>query len=133
MVIYLIFVSDIGLTNLNKYSIVIEHLEQRGTYGPYYTLTYRSWLHGLGFYYLGRWSGRNDLSTVIEKLLETLESEGFIITVLDKNGDKGTRSHLRDGRKKSSRVQKGVMSENQLALIFTTFFVVVVTALIYFY
>ena len=41
-----------------------------------------------GFYYLGRWSGRNDLSTIIEKLLETLESEGFIATVLDKNGDK---------------------------------------------
>ena len=41
-----------------------------------------------GFYYLGRWAGRNDLPTMIEGLIDMLESEGFIVTELDKNGEK---------------------------------------------
>ena len=41
-----------------------------------------------GFYYLGRWSGRNDLPTMIEGLIDMLESEGFIVTELDNNGEK---------------------------------------------
>ena len=41
-----------------------------------------------GFYYLGRWSGRNDLPTMIEGLIDMLESAGFIVTELDKNGEK---------------------------------------------
>ena len=41
-----------------------------------------------GFYYLCRLSGRNDLPTMIEGLIDMLESEGFIVTELDKNGEK---------------------------------------------
>jgi hypothetical protein len=40
-------------------------------------------------YYIGKYvSGKNMIENVIETLLETLEKEGFIATVLDKDGDK---------------------------------------------
>ena len=41
-----------------------------------------------GFYYLGRWSSRNDLTDVIENLLSKLEMDGYIATKTDENGDK---------------------------------------------
>ena len=41
-----------------------------------------------GCYHLGRWSTRNDLSTIIEALLVSLESDGFIVTSTDKDGEK---------------------------------------------
>ena len=42
-----------------------------------------------GAYYIGKYvSGKNMIENVIETLLETLEKEGFIATVLDKDGDK---------------------------------------------
>jgi len=41
-----------------------------------------------GFYYLGRWSGRNDLVGVIENLLSKLETDGFLATKTDENGEK---------------------------------------------
>ena len=41
-----------------------------------------------GFYYLGRWSSRNDLTDVIENILSKLEMDGYIATKTDENGDK---------------------------------------------
>jgi len=41
-----------------------------------------------GCYHFGRWSKRNDLSTIIESLLIALESDGFIVTTTDKDGEK---------------------------------------------
>ena len=42
-----------------------------------------------GAYYIGKYvSGKNMIENIIETLLETLEKEGFIATVLDKDGDK---------------------------------------------
>ena len=40
-------------------------------------------------YYAGKYvSGKNIIENVIENLLESLEKDGFIATVLDKDGDK---------------------------------------------
>jgi len=39
-------------------------------------------------YYVGRWSINNKLETIIASILDTLETEGFVATVLDKDGDK---------------------------------------------
>ena len=41
-----------------------------------------------GFYYLGRWSTRTNLTDVIESMLSKLETDGFIATKTDENGDK---------------------------------------------
>ena len=41
-----------------------------------------------GFYYLGRWSTRTNLTDVIESMLSKLETDGFIATKMDENGDK---------------------------------------------
>ena len=42
----------------------------------------------IGFYYLGRWSTRTNLTDVIESMLSKLETDGFIATKMDENGDK---------------------------------------------
>jgi hypothetical protein len=39
-------------------------------------------------YYGGRWSVNDKLETIIGSMLDTLETEGFVATVLDKDGDK---------------------------------------------
>lgn len=39
-------------------------------------------------YYAGRWSINNKMELVIGTMLDTLEKEGFVATVLDKDGDK---------------------------------------------
>ena len=39
-------------------------------------------------YYSGRWSVNDKLDMIIASMLETLEKEGFVATVLDKDGDK---------------------------------------------
>jgi len=39
-------------------------------------------------YYGGRWSVSDKLESIITSMLETLENEGFVATVLDKDGDK---------------------------------------------
>ena len=40
-------------------------------------------------YYIGRYfSNKEDIHNVIEKLLDTLEKEGFIHTSIDKDGEK---------------------------------------------
>ena len=39
-------------------------------------------------YYVGRWSINNKLETIVGTMLDTLEKEGFVATVLDKDGDK---------------------------------------------
>jgi len=40
-------------------------------------------------YYIGRhFSNKEDIHNVIEKLLDTLEKEGFIHTSIDKDGEK---------------------------------------------
>jgi hypothetical protein len=39
-------------------------------------------------YYAGRWSINDKIELVIGTMLDTLEKEGFVATVLDKDGDK---------------------------------------------
>lgn len=39
-------------------------------------------------YFAGRWSINNKIELVIGTMLDTLEKEGFVATVLDKDGDK---------------------------------------------
>lgn len=39
-------------------------------------------------YFAGRWSINNKMELVIGTMLDTLEKEGFVATVLDKDGDK---------------------------------------------
>jgi len=39
-------------------------------------------------YYCGRWSVNDKLESIIAAMLDTLEKEGFVATVLDKDGDK---------------------------------------------
>ena len=41
-----------------------------------------------GFYYLGRWSTRTNLTDVIESMLSKLETDGFIATKTDSKGEK---------------------------------------------
>ena len=39
-------------------------------------------------YFAGRWSINNKLESMIGSMLDTLETEGYVATVLDKDGDK---------------------------------------------
>ena len=39
-------------------------------------------------YFAGRWSINNKLESIIGSMLDTLETEGYVATVLDKAGDK---------------------------------------------
>jgi len=39
-------------------------------------------------YFAGRWSINDKIELVIGTMLDTLEKEGFVATVLDKDGDK---------------------------------------------
>ena len=39
-------------------------------------------------YFAGRWSINNKLESIIGSMLDTLETEGYVATVLDKDGDK---------------------------------------------
>ena len=39
-------------------------------------------------YFAGRWSINDKMELVIGTMLDTLEKEGFVATVLDKDGDK---------------------------------------------
>ena len=39
-------------------------------------------------YFAGRWSINDKIELVIGSMLDTLEKEGFVATVLDKDGDK---------------------------------------------
>ena len=42
-----------------------------------------------GAYYIGKYvSGKNMIENILAALLESLEKDGFIATVLDKDGDK---------------------------------------------
>ena len=42
-----------------------------------------------GSYYIGKYvSGKNMIEDIVTSLLEALEKDGFIATVLDKDGDK---------------------------------------------
>ena len=42
-----------------------------------------------GAYYIGKYvSGKNMIENILANLLEALEKDGFIATVLDKDGDK---------------------------------------------
>ena len=67
-----------------------------------------------GAYYIGKYvSGKNMIENVIETLLETLEKEGFIATVLDKDGDKELipvsemiAKALRESKKMTKKVKK---------------------------
>ena len=67
-----------------------------------------------GAYYIGKYvSGKNMIENVIETLLETLEKEGFIATVLDKDGDKELipvsemiAKALRESKKMTKKIKK---------------------------
>ena len=69
-----------------------------------------------GAYYIGKYvSGKNMIENVIETLLETLEKEGFIATVLDKDGDKELipvsemiAKALRESKKMTKKMTKKV-------------------------
>ena len=39
-------------------------------------------------YYMGRYSNQKDMEQIAGNLIEILEKDGYIKTVLDKNGDK---------------------------------------------
>ena len=39
-------------------------------------------------YYMGRYSGQRDMEQLAGNLIEILEKDGYVKTVLDKNGDK---------------------------------------------
>ena len=65
-------------------------------------------------YYTGKYvSGKNMIEDVIAALLESLEKDGFIATVLDKDGDKELvpvseliAKALRESKKLSKKVKK---------------------------
>ena len=67
-----------------------------------------------GAYYIGKYvSGKNMIENVIETLLETLEKDGFIATVLDKDGDKELipvsemiAKALRESKKMTKKIKK---------------------------
>ena len=39
-------------------------------------------------YYMGRYSGQRDMEYLAGSLIEILEKDGYVKTILDKNGDK---------------------------------------------
>ena len=67
-----------------------------------------------GAYYIGKYvSGKNMIENVIATLLETLEKDGFIATVLDKDGDKELipvsemiAKALRESKKMTKKIKK---------------------------
>ena len=61
---------------------------QRGIHGRTDSRTLLAAACMAGFYYLGRWSTRTNLTDVIESMLSKLETDGFIATKMDENGDK---------------------------------------------
>ena len=67
-----------------------------------------------GAYYIGKYvSGKNMIENVVVNLLEALEKDGFIATVLDKDGDKELipvseliAKALRESKKLTKKVKK---------------------------
>ena len=65
-------------------------------------------------YYIGKYvSGRGMIEDIVASLLESLEKDGFIATVLDKDGDKELvpvseliAKALRESKKLSKKVKK---------------------------